>query len=226
MSAPLIRGIDAVIFDMDGTLIDSEPHTGAAVMELLADAGIDDPTLDTTDFYGRTWRAIADDLLDRHPDLGDRCTPQTLDDRFRRLWVEDPPPPIPGALDALEDARAHHRTAIATSSHRSSVTDLFARLPLRESFDVIVAAEDFAHSKPHPECFLLAANKLGVDPATCLVFEDSLAGLRAAWAAGMRAVAITHRTPDVATARTLADLELPDYSALPKRFFEVIAGRR
>jgi HAD superfamily hydrolase (TIGR01509 family) len=218
-----IDGIQAVIFDMDGTLVDSEPHTGRSVRELLADAGIDDPTLDTTTFYGRTWQSAADELLERHPSLGDRCTPATLDARFRQLWADFPPPPITGALEALRAARAHHRTAIATSSHRASVDDLFARLPISSLFETVVSAEDFARSKPDPECFLLAARRLGTEPSACLVFEDSIAGLQAAQSAGMRTVAITHRTPDIEAARALCTLAVPNYSALADGFFEAIS---
>jgi len=214
-----IRGVEAVIFDMDGTLVDSEPFTATSVEALLAAEGIEDPELDPTCFFGRTWQAISDELIARHPQLADRCSPEVLDARFLQCWQQTPPPPIPGALSALAAARACGPTALATSSHRSAVDALLAQLDLEQLLDVIVSAEDFARSKPDPECFLLAAHRLGVDAQACLVFEDSLAGLRAARAAGMQAVAITHRTPDIDAARELSDLAVSDYRGLPPDFF-------
>jgi len=214
-----IRGVEAVIFDMDGTLVDSEPFTATSVEALLAAEGIEDPELDPTCFFGRTWQAISDELIARHPQLADRCSPEVLDARFLQCWQQTPPPPIPGALSALAAARACGPTALATSSHRSAVDALLAQLDLEQWLDVIVSAEDFARSKPDPECFLLAAHRLGVDAQACLVFEDSLAGLRAARAAGMQAVAITHRTPDIDAARALSDLAVSDYRGLPPDFF-------
>jgi len=207
----------AAIFDMDGTLVDSEPFTAASVRALLDDAGVDDPELDPTRFFGRTWRSIADELNARHPGLG--CTPEALDRRFERMWLEEPPPPIPGALEALRTARAHGRTAIATSGQRASVQALFARLDVGRWIEEVVAAEDFGASKPDPECFLLAAQRLGVEPADCTVFEDSIAGLTGARAAGMRVVAITWRSADVVRATALADLAVRDYRELPDGFF-------
>ncbi len=214
-----IRGVEAVVFDMDGTLVDSEPFTAVSVEALLAAEGIEDPQLDTTRFFGRTWQAISDELIARHPQLADRCSPEVLDARFLQCWQQTPPPPIPGALSALAAARACGPTALATSSHRSAVDALLAQLDLGRWIDVVVSAEDFARSKPDPECFLLAAHRLRVEPRACLVFEDSLAGLQAAQAAGMQAVAITYRTPDIDAARALSDLAVTDYRGLPPDFF-------
>lgn len=220
-----IRGIEAVIFDMDGTLVDSEPFTAVSVEELLAGEGIADPALDTTSFFGRTWQAIADELIARHPQLAGRCSPELLDARFLQCWQETPPPPIPGALAALAAAKACGPTALATSSHRAAVDALMAQRDLGGLLDVIVSADDFTRSKPHPECFLLAAQRLGVAPQACLVFEDSVAGLQAARSAGMQAVAITHRSPDIDSATALADLAVADYRALPADFFSRIRAQ-
>ena len=214
-----IHGIEAVIFDMDGTLVDSEPFTALSVEELLVAESIEDPHLDSTRFFGRTWQAISDELIARHPQLEGRCSPDILDARFLQCWQQTPPPPIPGALEALAAARACGRTALATSSHRSAVDALLLQLDLGRWLDVLVSAEDFEQSKPAPECFLLAASRLGVDPRSCLVFEDSLAGLQAARSAGMQAVAITHRCPDIEQATALSNLAVSDYRELPPDFF-------
>ena len=219
------RGVRAAIFDMDGTLVDSEPFTGHSVLAELRAADVDDPDLDTTRYYGCTWQSIATDLVQRHPRLAGRCTPESLDARFRRIWQESPPPPIPGMLRAIEAAGAHLATAIATSSHRGSVDDLFARLDVGRHFDAVVSAEDYERSKPDPQCFVLAARRLGVEPADCVVFEDSIAGLTAARAAGAKVVAVTHRSPEVQRARSLADLAVADYDELPERFFERISSQ-
>lgn len=215
----VICGVEAVIFDMDGTLVDSEPFTAVSVEELLAAEGIEDHELDPTCFFGRTWQAISDELIARHPQLAGRCSPEILDARFLQCWQQTPPPPIPGALSALAAAKACGPTALATSSHRSAVDALMAQLDLSRWLDVVVSSEDFTRSKPDPECFLLAADRLGVAPKACLVFEDSLAGLQAARSAGMQAVAITHRTPDMEAANALSDLAVPNYRGLPADFF-------
>ena len=89
-----------------------------------------------------------------------------------------------------------------------------------------VCAEDCLQSKPHPECYLLAAERLGCEPAHLLVFEDSLAGLRAGRDAGARTVAITHgkSASQLDEVRPLADLCVRDYTELPTDFFKRIGS--
>ncbi len=219
---PTITNIQAVVFDMDGTLIDSEPLTGLAIAELLASEGIEASVAQESWYFGVTWEAISAELTRRHPAIAGRCEPAALDARFRRLGQERPPPPLPGAFEAVASASASHRTAIATSSHRASVDDLFARTEVAQHVDVVVASEDYTRSKPDPECFLLAARRLGVEPASCLVFEDSTAGVQAARNAGMRVVAVGSR---IRESGAEADVFIPDYRALPTGFFASIRTR-
>ena len=135
------------------------------------------------------------------------------------------PPLIRGAHEAVLAAAAHHDVAIASSSNRESAEHLVDRLSPHEAVGVRVCAEDCQRSKPDPDCYLRASERLGHAPAHCLVFEDSLAGLRAARAAGARTVAITHgKTPaQIADVRPFADLCINDYTDLPADFFARVA---
>lgn len=216
-----ISGIQAVVFDMDGTLVDSEPYTGISVRRLLAAQGIDDPDLDMSVFHGCTWQAISDALVARHPGLAGVCTPEGLDAQFEALWEETPPPFIAGAPQALAAAHAQGRTAICTSSRRPAVARLVSARGLGPDLDAIVCADDFGPSKPDPACFLLAAERLGVPPARCLVFEDSVAGQTAAARAGMTVVGIG----PLRTGPHAPRFAIPHYEALPAGFFADISRR-
>lgn len=220
-----IRGIQAVAFDMDGTLTDSEGLTAQAIVSLLASHGLTPVDDDETRYHGLTWAAIAAMLNREHPQLAGAASGEALQARFHARFVNEPPPLIEGAREAVIAAAERHRVAIASSSNRESVEHLVDRLRLHDAIPVRVCAEDCSYSKPDPECYLTAATRLGCDPARCLVFEDSLAGLRAARAAGARTVAITHGkdATQLEQVRPLADLLVRDYTELPADFFERIA---
>ena len=214
-SFPDLRGVQAVIFDMDGTLVDSEPYTGVSIRRLLSAEGIEDPLLDVEVFHGCTWQAISDGLVARHPGLTGRCTPGRLEAVFEDLWTETPPPFIPGAREALAAARAVARTAICTSSRRPAVARLVAARGLGALLDTVVCADDFGPSKPDPACFRLTAERLGVAPERCLVFEDSDAGRTAAARAGMLVVGVGPLPGATVPPRFV----IPDYTVLPDDFF-------
>ena len=124
-------------------------------------------------------------------------------------------PLLPGVLPLLRDARALGLgRAVASSSSCGWVDGWLRRHGIRELLDVVVARDDVRKVKPDPELFLLAASRLGVDPASCVVFEDSPNGMRAALAAGMRCVAV----PNALTrplARPAVDLVLESLAERP-----------
>ena len=160
--------IRAILFDMDGTIIDSEPYTGLAIFKYFASQGTPlDTDFDTSQYHGRTWESIALDLKDRFPTLLPP-TPEALNEIFENELVSNPAPFINGAPHAIKKAMMKLKVGIATSSNRESVKHLLQRLG-ENSVDDFVAAEDYSESKPNPECFLLLASRLGVKPSQCLV---------------------------------------------------------
>jgi HAD superfamily hydrolase (TIGR01509 family) len=190
--------VQAVIFDMDGVLLDSEPlHHQAANAVLLED---DRPPLSLAEYTG--YLGTTDDDMWR-----DLRTKRGLDQphahylarydahiltAYRQHAVA-----APGAVDLLDwlTARGLPR-AVASSSRSQWVETCLETIGVRRYFDAIVGGDMVARGKPDPEIFLLAARKLGARPARCVVFEDSPAGVAAARRAGMRTVAVcTAYTP-------------------------------
>ena len=217
-----ISGIEAVIFDMDGTLIDSELLTDQAVRKLLVEKDVEPGDLDCTQFYGVTWAKIAAMLVEHFPaiDAEGPDLASGLQRHFHALGLASPPPPIDGSADAVRAAFRLAKTAIGTSSNRESLEEVIDYLHIRDVLSTTASAEDYENSKPAPDCYLMVANRLGVPVHQCLVFEDSIPGLKAAKFAGMSTVAITHRTTDLALATELADLAVTNYTELEPRFFE------
>lgn len=97
---------------------------------------------------------------------------------------------VPEVLDVIESEHGRLPFAVVSGSTRESVSASLASLKLLDKFETLVCAGDYRHSKPHPEGFLLAAERLGVDPKDCLVFEDTTMGIEAAAAAGMASVKV------------------------------------
>jgi HAD superfamily hydrolase (TIGR01509 family) len=217
---PWFEAVEAVLFDCDGTLVDSERLGEQAVMEVVRGLGIDDGALDYRDFHGVRWAVIERHLVQRFPGLAGQQLAAAFQRGFNALLQGAPPPLIPGAREAVVAAGAVLPAAVVSSSDRADVELILRAHELRTHIRLTVCAEDCQRSKPDPQGFLLAAGRLGVDPRRCLVFEDSAAGLRAARAAGMASVAVGRGAGE------LADRCIDDYRALPAGFFETIAGRR
>ena len=216
------REIEAVVFDMDGTLVDSEPLTLRAIERAFEKRGVSKENLHAGSFHGVTWASIATRLLESMHDGGESITATELQENFHHLHQEEPPPLVPGALQALLAAKGRLPVAICTSSNRQSLQDLLSRVDLPELLDKSVCAEDCTRSKPDPQGYLLAASRLGVSPKHCLVFEDSVPGVQAARSAGMQVISVVGCSFAPVEVAAAAHDSINDYTELPPGFFEEI----
>ncbi len=205
--------IQAILFDFDGVLVDSEPVRFKAGAQALAEIGV---TLDWDTFVrcwlGRTDAAGLRDILgDRYPVEGERVAARRNALYEARL---DEVPAFPDAVRLARRAPAGLRLAVATGSRRTEVGRILDRLGIADLFAVIVTAEDYLRAKPAPDPFLAAARRLGLSAEACLVVEDTAPGVAAARAAGMRVVAVdrgrgaTGLREGTWTVANLDDLEL------------------
>jgi len=183
----------AFIFDMDGTLVDNMSFHFESWIEYLTELGAKP---DPHTFMELTAGKINPEIFRMF--LGADMTDDQItfhaaekEDRYRRLYLPHMRP-MPGLVEFLQQARAAGmRLGVATAANWENVEFVLRGIGLRDAFDTIVTADDITRGKPDPEIFLIAAQRLGVSPARCLVFEDSLMGIEAARRAGMDSVALT-----------------------------------
>jgi HAD superfamily hydrolase (TIGR01509 family) len=189
----------AVLFDMDGLLIDSEPLWTIAENEIAAELGGEfTPTIKAA-MIGQALPVSVPILLEQLDTPRSRAADpdhvgRTLLGRVAELFADELPLQ-PGALRLLEDVRnAGLPTALVSSSYRLLVDTALVVLG-SDRFTVTVAGDEVRNTKPAPDPYLLAAERLGVDPARCVVLEDSSAGMRSALAAGCSCVLVPTFTP-------------------------------
>jgi HAD superfamily hydrolase (TIGR01509 family) len=180
------------LFDLDGTLVDSERETAEAMARALERGqGIVVEQYDKDFIIGRSWVAIYDSLRARYPALTwtrDHLVAETArlrDEVFDDLGITV----LPGAREVLAWTQAHPR-ALVTGSSRVEALQVLPRIGEMATFEVMFAAEDVPHSKPHPAGYQAAIARLGLRPEHCLVVEDSVNGIAAGRAAGCLVVAV------------------------------------
>jgi HAD superfamily hydrolase (TIGR01509 family) len=179
----------AYLFDCDGTIADSMPLHYIAWKKALAEWNCDYPERLFYSWGGKPVKKIIADLNKMN---GLQMPVDSLAAKKEAFYIEQLPQlkAIPEVLDYIEAEHGRIPFAVVSGSRRSTVIGSLKAIGLLDKFDTIVAAEDYTHGKPAPDAFLLAAERLGVAPADCLVFEDTDLGIEAATAAGMASVKV------------------------------------
>jgi HAD superfamily hydrolase (TIGR01509 family) len=182
----------AVLWDMDGTIVDTEPYWMRAETELIREFGGSWTEEDALQLVGAgLWDAAA--VFQREGvDLPADEIVARLTERVREQLAQHGVPWQPGAQELLKSVRdAGIPTALVTMSIRSMAEDIVGVIPFT-AFDELVTGDEVAAPKPHPEPYLAAAGRLGVDIADCVAIEDSPTGLAAAMSAGAVSIGVPH----------------------------------
>ncbi len=199
------------MFDLDGTLIDSEVIWVEAIHDYLADrTGAYSRAQAEALVFGRSWRDIHADIVRDYAALNMpiEAMEAAIKPFYQRLAAQHDLR-IPASIALLRRLAATHPVAIVSGSSTRVVREAVAMMGIGDDLRFLLGADDYAPGKPDPACYRLAAERLDLPPAACLVFEDSAAGVAAAKAAGMWCVAYTppgRPIPDIAA----ADLVLTD----------------
>lgn len=215
--------IKVIIFDLDGTIIDSEALSLQAILDCSQRWGVPVTREEAGTVVGRKWEEAFDILFSHHTMPLDRAeaTRQVVA-RFQEIIRKDVIF-VPEVKRAIEDFKANGlRLALVSGSHRADVLWALDKLGVTKLFEVIYGAEDYPRSKPSPDGYLKCMKTMGVEPGECVIFEDSVPGLASAEAAGVRSVAITstnHFKHDQSLAQEhIADYKGVDAAWVRKRF--------
>ena len=179
----------AYLFDCDGTVVDSMPLHYVAWKAALAEWNC---PFDEELFYSWGGRPVTDILTSLNQMNGLDIPIEEVAIRKEHLYHQQMPElkAIPEVVAHVEEGHGRIPMAVVSGSRRNSVVSSLTQLNLLDRFDTLVCAEDYKNGKPAPDGFLLAAQRLGVAPKDCLVFEDTAMGIQAATAAGMASVLV------------------------------------
>lgn len=212
----VLAAAKGILFDMDGVLVDSEPAHAAAILALSGELG--EPIRDEAILFSmkgapeKFMAARLSELYPHRPDSADELIARKgaiYAARFDQVRM------IGGALEFLKASHAAGRKhGLTTSANRPTQRLTFETFGLDPYFEAVVTGEDIVRGKPDPEPYLLTASRLGLAPADCVVFEDSIHGIRSGKAAGCTVIALTTTFSREALLEAGADFLIPDFNAL------------
>lgn len=207
-----MRQIQAVLFDLDGLMIDSEPLSKKAWVKLLASYGeelSDDEFAATIGLDSTASASLLKQLKKMDEDvevLVEKC------DAYRLEIITKEAEPVDGLIEMVEDLiRRDFKIGVGSNSPSNYVEAALKAINLRQKFPCVVAVDDVCQGKPAPDIYLEVARCLSVDPRSCVVIEDSPSGVKSAIAAGMRCIAVPNH-----------DLLDSDFSDATARFDSIV----
>jgi len=219
---------DAVVFDLDGVLVDSEPAWDAARRAVLVEAGghwREGATRAMIGMSSPEWSRYL------HQELGAQLEPAEINDRVvARLLAEyqaNGVALLPGAADAVRELAARWPLGLASSANRAVIEAVLAAARLRDSFAAVVSAEEVAHGKPAGDVYVAAAAALGVEPSRAVAVEDSSNGIRAGAVARLAVIAVPNaHFPPTREALALASVVIASLRELTPTTVQRAAGQR
>ncbi|MBA7651529.1 Beta-phosphoglucomutase [subsurface metagenome] len=195
----------AVIWDMDGVIADTAPYHFKAWQEVFQKRGVDFTGDDFRRNFGQRNDAIIRNTLGEDISQSEIDVIASDKEKNFRQRVRQNIKPLPGAIKLITSLKQHgFSMALASSAPMENIQLVTRGLGIESSFQAIVSGREVNEGKPSPQGFLLAAQKLGVEPKSCIVIEDAVAGVTAAKRAGMRCLAVANTHPRISL--TEADL--------------------
>lgn len=193
---------DAVVFDLDGVIVDSEPRHERAFLRVFEEIGYAvDHGMDFAAYLGRSDRALWEDFIARHRPA--EPIEELLERKERTLisLLEEERPVYAGLPDLVRDLSRRYRLAVASGSRHTVIEAVLAMAGIRDAFATIASVQDVGKAKPAPDVFAYATQQLGLAPTRCCAIEDTVAGIESARAAGLAVIAVPHTYPEAALSR-------------------------
>ena len=211
--------VSAVIFDLDGTVLDNEDEYGASFKKVLESLGAKDiPDYPHVRGIGvkENWPVLIEKYKIKTNKSAEELARQTQEEYLKKIDAVTIKEGLEDFVDSLKGRGI--KTALATSNDFWIVEEIFEKLKLGSFFDIVTTGEEARFKKPAPDLFLVAADKLGVPPAECLVIEDAASGIAAAHAAGMKAVGLAQNDGQKKELQG-ADIIVKDYAEIFQKVF-------
>lgn len=203
--------LKAVLFDIDGTILDNNEYHKKAWMQYLKGQGREISDEDFNEFInGRTNMDAVLHIYGKMTEDEAKKYYLKKEEIYRRMY-ESHIAPIKGLTEFLKELKEHNIImALATSGIQENIDFMFEHVPIKQYFKTIIQAKDVDKGKPEPEIFLKTAEAVGIPAGNCIVFEDSISGVQAGKAAGMKVIALTttHSPEELHE----ADLVIKDYT--------------